>query len=170
MEWQGINLTNYHQTNWSKKGVSLILQYICLIIITLVTAIIIQFYTNNINNIKKNYDVQNNKIHQNINNKKNRLDIFILKQKIKQHIISSGNIKNILSELRNLPSNGSIIEVNINHKNRDYFELWGKVKNQEEFDRLSDYLHHLKPYKTSIDMFQTNTNNELEFMIKVIKK
>ncbi len=164
MEWSGINLTNYHQINWSKNAILLIAKYLFLSLIAVTIAIIIHLYTNKINQIKNNYILENKQLSEKITNKNQRLNQFILKQKLKNETINGKNITKIFEELKQLPINGSLQEINIKHRYYDYFELFGKVPNQKAFDRLSA---HLKKYQTSIDMFQTNANNELEFMLKV---
>ncbi|MDG6881973.1 Uncharacterised protein [Phocoenobacter uteri] len=169
MEWQGINLTNYHQQNWSNQLKKLGSYSVFFILVMCFIAVAIDGYANKIGKNKSFYQQQNSEIKTQIAEKKRLLQRFIFKQKSKQNVIDEHYIKLILKEIQQLPITGIISEIDIQHHKTDYFELVGKSHNQHDFDKLSSYLNRLAKHKITIDMLKTDSQNQLEFIIKVQK-
>ncbi|MDP8052268.1 hypothetical protein QJU23_07515 [Pasteurella atlantica] len=167
MEWQGVNLTNYHQTNWLNKIKKRYFYYMVLIVIFIILAVMIKIYSNNFYTNGLYYQQQNNKFNLKIKNKEALLNNFLNKKKMQKNLLNAQNIKLILDKIQNLPIEGAVNEINIKHNITDYFLILGKLNKQEDFEKISAYLKRIKNTSFSINMLQTNSDNQLEFIIKV---
>ncbi|MDP8078554.1 hypothetical protein [Phocoenobacter skyensis] len=167
MEWQGINLTNYHQEQWLKAIKLRFIQYLIVTLFFILDATILYWSSNSVYSQYVGYQTKNSQINKEISNQKMRLARIKLRQQRKIEAINSQNIEKFLNEIKQIPINGIINEINIKHNITDYFLLSGQLDNQQSFEMVTQYLSHLKNITFSVDMLQTNSDYQLDFVIKI---
>lgn len=167
MEWKGINLTNYHQTQWLNRLKLLGFQYVIIFALLIVSMVFLIKYSSKLNKQLMLIEYKNQQIIQQINQKQNQLTLFHRQQHLKMNTINQKNIVFMLKKLQELPIKGAITELFITHNSHDNFQILGKLNNQKNFKKIMTYFKKLQDYKLSVDILQTNGNNELEFVFSL---
>ncbi len=169
MEWQGINLTNYHQRIWLDKLKKLTIQYSLVSVIVVMFFILLMRYKQTLNQELINIQHKNQFVTKQVTQKQRQLALFYRQQNLKKNTIKPENMLFILQYLEKLPITGIVTELSVKHKSNDYFTILGKLNNQNDFKQVTNYFENLSNYDSSIDMIQINSNNQLEFIFSLKK-
>lgn len=172
MEWQGVNLTDFHQKQWQKKSIKNLTWLVLALSISILIAWVIHrvdFQKNRQNQPLvtqlAQLQTQQTQLEQRIEQLKNQA------QTAQTQPISKAFLSNALRLLAAIPlKRGGIEHIAISYEQAMQIQISGLLTSEQEFEHLQRYLNQQTQFITQIDTFQTSHDGNIIFTLTIKEK
>ncbi|KMK52409.1 hypothetical protein RO21_00735 [[Actinobacillus] muris] len=168
MDWQGINLTSYHQQKWLEKSVKHLIFIVICFILAILVAFSLWFFAQKISKNNQSLNQQNKQIKQDIQQIEKKITELQQQAKVKHSSekLAKAHIIFLLDYIHNLNVQGGIELIQLYIETLPKLKLVGKLTHQNQFEQLEKQLKNI-PYTYQLDHFQTNEMGEIEFGLTI---
>lgn len=169
MERQGINLTAYRLNFWKAQGIKNISYLSGVILFSGMLAGFLYFYALQKINQNRPLVAENKQLRHQLNGLSQQIDLLKHDRQTKNvPTIASSAIAEFTQLITRLPLNqGGVEFIRIYNDQKPSLKIAGILKRQSDFKRLEDYLHTFENMVVSIEHFQINDKNKVEFGLSV---